>query len=329
MPHRLLSGRSVNALGFGAMCLSHAYGVIPTPQVGREVLAAALDLGAGHIDTAALYGFGRNETLVGEVLKGMRNQVFLASKCGVSTPEGAREINGRPDRLRATCEASLQRLQTDHIDLYYLHRWDKQVPIAESVGALGDLVREGKIGSIGLSEVSAATLKKAHAEHPIAAVQTEYSLWTRNPEIAVLEACKDLGTAFVAFSPLGRGFLAGGVRDNQFVEGDFRRTMPRFNDDENLAWNLKWLAGFEALARRAGITPAQLSLAWVLSRGDHVHVIPGTRSVEHLTENMQTPMVSADILAEAEDIVSARNVRGARYSAGSQAEVDTEEFEEA
>jgi hypothetical protein len=329
MPHRLLSGRSVNALGFGAMCLSHAYGVIPTPQVGREVLAAALDLGAGHIDTAALYGFGRNETLVGEVLKGMRNRVFLASKCGVSTPEGAREINGRPDRLRATCEASLQRLQTDHIDLYYLHRWDKQVPIAESVGALGDLVREGKIGSIGLSEVSAATLKKAHAEHPIAAVQTEYSLWTRNPEIAVLEACKDLGTAFVAFSPLGRGFLAGGVRDNQFVEGDFRRTMPRFNDDENLAWNLKWFASFEALARRAGITPAQLSLAWVLSRGDHVHVIPGTRSVEHLTENMQTPMVSADILAEAEDIVSARNVRGARYSAGSQAEVDTEEFEEA
>ncbi len=329
MPHRLLSGRSVNALGFGAMCLSHAYGLIPTPEAGRKVLAAALDLGAGHIDTAALYGFGRNETLVGEVLKGVRNQVFLASKCGVSTPEGAREINGRPDRLRATCEASLQRLQTDHIDLYYLHRWDKSVPIEESVGALGDLVREGKIGSVGLSEVSAATLKKAHAEHPIAAVQTEYSLWTRNPEIAVLEACKDLGTAFVAFSPVGRGFLAGAVRDNQFVEGDFRRTMPRFNNDDNLARNLKWFAGFEELALRAGITPAQLSLAWVLSRGDHVHVIPGTRSVEHLTENMQTPLVSADILAEAEDIVSARSVAGGRYSAGSQAEVDTEEFEEA
>jgi len=329
MPQRLLSGRSVNALGFGAMCLSHAYGVIPTPQAGREVLAAALDLGADHVDTAALYGFGRNETLVGEVLKGVRNQVFLASKCGVSTPEGAREINGRPDRLRATCEASLQRLQTDHIDLYYLHRWDKQVPIEESVGALGDLVREGKIGGIGLSEVSAATLKRAHAEHPIAAVQTEYSLWTRNPEIAVLEACKDLGVAFVAFSPLGRGFLAGAVRDNNFVEGDFRRTMPRFNNDDNLALNLKWFTGFEDLAHRTGVTPAQLSLAWVLSRGDHVHVIPGTRSIEHLTENMQTPRVSAEILAEAEDIVSPRNVAGARYSAGSQAEVDTEEFEEA
>ena len=329
MTQRPLSGRRVNALGFGAMCLSHAYGVIPTPEAGREVLAAALDLGADHIDTAALYGAGRNETLVGQGLKGVRNRLFLASKCGVSTPEGQREINGRPDRLRATCEASLKRLQTDHIDLYYLHRWDKSIAIEESVGALGDLVREGKIGGIGLSEVSAATLKKAHAEHPVAALQTEYSLWTRNPEIAVLEACKDLGVAFVAFSPVGRGFLAGGVRDNRFVEGDFRRTMPRFNDDANFARNLNWFAGFEELAKRAGVTPAQLSLAWVLSRGDHVHVIPGTTRIDHLRENMATPAVPADILAEAEDIVSARNVAGGRYSPASQAEVDTEEFEEA
>jgi aryl-alcohol dehydrogenase-like predicted oxidoreductase len=329
MIQRLLSGRNVNALGFGAMCLSHAYGVIPTPQAGREVLAAALDLGADHIDTAALYGNGRNETLVGETLKGLRDRVFLASKCGVSTPEGMRDINGRPERLRATCEASLKRLRTDHIDLYYLHRWDKSIPIEESVGALGELAREGKIGGIGLSEVSAATLKKAHREHPVAALQTEYSLWTRNPEIAVLEACKDLGVAFVAFSPVGRGFLAGGVRDNRFAEGDFRRTMPRFNDDEAFARNLKWFAAFEALARRAGVTPAQLSLAWVLSRGDHVHVIPGTTRIDHLRENMETPVVAADVLAEAEDIVSARNVAGARYSAASQAEVDTEEFEAA
>ena len=329
MTQRSLSGRTVNALGFGAMCLSHAYGVPPSPEAGREVLAAALDLGADHIDTAALYGFGRNETLVGEVLKGRRDEVFLASKCGVSTPEGTREINGRPDRLRATCEASLKRLQVEHIDLYYLHRWDKSIAIEESVGALGDLVREGKIGSIGLSEVSAVTLGKAHKEHPIAAMQTEYSLWTRNPEIAVLEACKDLGVAFVAFSPVGRGFLAGGVKDNRFLEGDFRRTMPRFNDDALFAKNLKWFAGFEELAQRAGLTPAQLSLAWVLSRGDHVHVIPGTTRVDHLTENMATPVVSADILAEAEDIVSARNVAGARYSPTSQAEVDTEEFEAA
>ena len=329
MTQRLLSGRSVNALGFGAMCLSHAYGVIPTPQAGREVLAAALDFGVDHIDTAVIYGSGRNETLVGEALKGVRSQVFLASKCGASNPEGVREINGRPDRLRATCEASLKRLQSDHIDLYYLHRWDKSIAIEESVGALGELVREGKIGSIGLSEVSAGTLKKAHAEHPIAALQTEYSLWTRNPEIAVLEACKDLGVAFVAFSPVGRGFLAGGVKDNRFLDGDFRRTMPRFNDDAMFARNLKWFAGFEELAHRAGLTPAQLSLAWVLSRGDHVHVIPGTTRIDHLTENMATPIVSADILAEAEDIVSTRNVAGARYSPTSQAEVDTEEFEEA
>ncbi len=329
MPQRLISGRGVNALGFGAMCLSHAYGVIPAPAAGRDVLAAALDLGADHIDTAALYGNGRNETLVGKVLKGRRNQVFLASKCGVSTPEGVRDINGRPERLRATCEASLKRLQTDHIDLYYLHRWDKSIAIEESVGALGELVREGKIGGIGLSEVSAPTLKKAHREHPVAAVQTEYSLWTRNPEIAVLKACKDLDVAFVAFSPVGRGFLAGGVRDNRFVDGDFRRTMPRFNDDAAFARNLKWFEALEALARGAGLTPAQLSLAWVLSRGDHVHVIPGTTRIDHLTENMATPAVSADILAEAEDIVSARNVIGARYSPVSQAEVDTEEFEEA
>ena len=329
MTHRQLSGRSVNAMGFGAMCLSHAYGVMPTPAAGREVLAAALDLGVDHIDTAVLYGAGRNEILVGEMLKGVRERVFLASKCGASTPDGVREINGRPDRIRATCEASLRRLQVDHIDLYYLHRWDKSIAIEESVGALGDLLREGKIGSIGLSEVSAQTLKKAHAEQAIAALQTEYSLWTRNPEIAVLEACKDLGVAFVAFSPVGRGFLAGGVRDNHFVEGDFRRTMPRFNDDAAFARNLKWFAGFEELAQRAGLTPAQLSLAWVLSRGDHVHAIPGTARVDHLRENMATPIVSADILAEAENIVSARNVSGGRYSPTSQGEVDTEEFEAA
>jgi len=328
MPQRSIAGRGVNALGFGAMCLSHAYGVIPTPVAGREVLAAALDLGADHIDTAALYGGGRNETLVGEVLKGRRHEVFLASKCGVSTPEGARDINGRPERLRATCEASLKRLQTEHIDLYYLHRWDKTIPIEESVGALGELVREGKIGAIGLSEVSAATLGRAHREYPIAAVQTEYSLWTRNPEIAVLEACKERGVAFVAFSPVGRGFLAGGVRHNRFGDSDFRRTMPRFNDDEAFARNLKWFAAFEALARRAGVTSAQLALAWVLSRGDHVHVIPGTTRIDHLRENMATPEIAAGILAEAEDIVSARNVVGARYSPVSQAEVDTEEFEQ-
>ena len=324
MTQRSLSGRTVNALGFGAMCLSHAYGVQPSPEAGRDVLAAALDLGADHIDTAALYGFGRNETLVGEVLKGRRNEVFLASKCGVSTPEGTREINGRPDRLRATCEASLKRLQVEHIDLYYLHRWDKSIAIEESVGALGDLVREGKIGSIGLSEVSAQTLKKAHAEHPIAAVQTEYSLWTRNPEIAVLEACKDLGVAFVAFSPIGRGFLAGGVRQNQFVEGDFRRTMPRFNDDDAFAKNLKWFAGFEALAQRAGLTPAQLSLAWVLSRGDYIHAIPGTTNFAHLEQNHFTPVsIAPPVLAQAGVLINHGTIWGDRYPASADAEAVT------
>jgi aryl-alcohol dehydrogenase-like predicted oxidoreductase len=322
---RKLAGEMVNGFGLGCMNLSHAYGVPPTPEVGRTVLAKALDLGVDHFDTAALYGFGRNETLVGEALKGVRKRIFLASKCGLTNETGARVMDGRPETLRLTCEASLKRLQTDVIDLYYLHRWDKSVPIAESVGGLADLVREGKIRSIGLSEVSATTLKKAHAEYPIAAVQTEYSLWTRNPEIAVLEACRETGTAFVAFSPLGRGFLGGSVRDGNFAPRDLRATMPRFVG-ENLAQNLTWFAEFEYLANSAALTPAQLALAWLMSRGDHVHVIPGTTSIEHLTENMTVPQIDAAVLEEAGDLVNPYAVKGARYPASIQPEIDTEEF---
>ncbi|MFT4077627.1 MAG: aldo/keto reductase [Asticcacaulis sp.] len=322
---RKLAGETVNGFGLGCMNLSHAYGVPPTPEAGREVLAKALDLGVDHFDTAALYGFGRNETLVGEALKGVRQRIFLASKCGLTNETGARVMDGRPETLRLTCEASLRRLQTDVIDLYYLHRWDKSVPIEESVGGLAELLREGKIRSIGLSEVSAATLKKAHAEHPIAAVQTEYSLWTRNPEIAVLEACRDIGVAFVAFSPLGRGFLGGAVRDGNFAPRDLRATMPRFMA-ENLAQNLTWFAEFEYLANSAAVTPAQLALAWVMSRGDHVHVIPGTTSIEHLTENMTVPELDASLLAEAGELINIYAVKGARYPATIQPEIDTEEF---
>lgn len=217
------------------MNLSHAYGAPVSAEQGERVLLAALDAGVTLFDTATLYGFGANETLVGRVMKPHRHRFTLASKCGMQgvdvNGDGklVRVIDGRPATLRQTCEDSLRRLQTDVIDLYYLHRWDKSVPIEDSVGALADLVRAGKIRSIGLSEVSAATLRRAHAVHPIAALQTEYSLWTRNPEIAVLDACRELGVAFVAFSPVGRGFLCGDLTDVGTLDAkDIRRGMPRF-----------------------------------------------------------------------------------------------------
>ena len=210
MDQRKLGDFEVSAIGLGCMSLSHAYGSPPPRDQAERVLKGALDAGYTFLDTAAVYGVGHNETLVGEVLKDRRSDYVLASKCGLTNGD-QRELNGHPDVLKATCEGSLKRLQTDVIDLYYLHRWDKRVPIEDSVGALADLVKEGKIRAIGLSEVSAPTLRRAHTVHPIAALQTEYSPWTRNPEIAVLDACRELGVTFVAFSPVGRGFLAGGV----------------------------------------------------------------------------------------------------------------------
>ena len=207
MQTRKLGPFEISALGLGCMSLSHAYGTPPDPETAGEVLLKALDLGYSFIDTAALYGFGANETLIGNVLKHRRGEYVLASKCGMfRNAQGLREVDGRPEILTKTCEDSLKRLQTDVIDLYYLHRWDKRVPIEDSIGAMSDMVKQGKVKTIGLSEVSAETLRKAHRVHPITAVQTEYSLWTRNPEIAVLDACRELGVAFVAFSPLARGF---------------------------------------------------------------------------------------------------------------------------
>ncbi|MEO8115258.1 MAG: aldo/keto reductase, partial [Phenylobacterium sp.] len=250
MDKRRIGSFEVSAIGLGCMSLSHAYGAPPPREQAERVLKGALDAGYSFLDTAAVYGMGHNETLVGEVLGNRRDEFVLASKCGL-TNGGQRELNGRPEVLKATCEESLQRLKTDYIDLYYLHRWDRRVPIEESVGALADLVAEGKIKSIGLSEVSAPTLRKAHATHPIAALQTEYSPWTRNPEIAVLDACRELGVAFVAFSPVGRGFLAGGVRDASKLEpGDFRLGMPRFQGEAFEA-NLKLYDRFAALAGEA------------------------------------------------------------------------------
>jgi len=328
MTTRTLAGHTVNPIGLGCMNLSHAYGTPPDETSALQLLQRAVELGCNHFDTATLYGFGANETLVGKALKPYRKQILLASKCGMGGVNGQRVIDGRPATLKQQCEASLQRLQTDVIDLYYLHRWDKNIPIEESVGALADLVQQGKIRAIGLSEVSAATLEKAHAVHPIAAVQPEYQLWTRNPEIAVLAKTRELGTAFVAFSPLGRGFLGGSLHNvANLVEKDIRRPMPRFSA-ENYPKNLQLLPALQQLADQAGCPPAQLSLAWLLAQQDNILPIPGTVQISHLAENLAAAELNldADLLQQAGQLIHAQNVHGARYPAATQAEIDTEEF---
>ncbi|MCQ4145838.1 aldo/keto reductase [Vogesella sp. AC12] len=331
MQQRQLGPFSVSAIGLGCMNLSHAYGVPPAPEQAEALLLAALDAGITLFDTAALYGFGANEELVGRVLAPHRNRITLASKCGMTGVDGKRVIDGRPETLKRTCEDSLRRLRSEVIDLYYLHRWDKQVPIEDSVGALAELVREGKIRSIGLSEVSAVPLRRAHAVHPIAALQTEYSLWTRNAEIAVLDACKQLGVAFVAFSPLGRGFLADGLPDMATLAAldgkDIRRAMPRFAAD-NYAANLDFLAAYRDIAAAAGCTPAQLALAWLFTRGEHVIPIPGTTRLAHLRENVAASRVQlrVETLQQLEALLARLPIAGARYNAATQTEIDTEEF---
>jgi aryl-alcohol dehydrogenase-like predicted oxidoreductase len=332
MQQRQLGPYQVSALAFGCMSLSYAYGVPPAPEQGERVLLAALDAGITHFDTAALYGFGINEQLVGRVLKPYRSEIVLASKggmAGVQFPDGLkRVIDGRPDAIRQNCEDSLRRLGTDVIDLYYLHRWDKKVPIEDSVGELSRLVERGLVRSIGLSEVSAATLRKAHAVHPLAAVQTEYSLWTRNPEIAVLQTCRELGISFVAFSPVARGFLSGKLRDVAALDAkDIRHGMPRF-EPANYAGNLKLLPAFEAVAAEAGCTPAQLALAWLLHKDSNVIPLFGTTNLEHLAENVAAADVklSPETMVKVESVINQRTVVGSRYSEQSNREVDTEVF---
>ncbi|WP_291013539.1 aldo/keto reductase [Hydrogenophaga sp.] len=333
MQQRQLGPFTVSAIGLGCMNVCHAYGEPVSEAEAAKLLHAALDAGVTHFDTAALYGFGASETLVGKYLSKHRSRFTLASKCGMQgvdvNGDGklVRVIDGRPETLRATCEAALKRLQTDVIDLYYLHRWDKKVPIEESVGGLADLVRAGKIRSIGLSEVSASTLRKAHAEHPIAAVQTEYSLWTRNPEIAVLDTCLELGITFVAFSPVARGFLCGPMDVSDLHAKDIRRTMPRFSP-ENYAANAKLLPGYLAIAQALGCTPSQLAIAWLLHRGEHILPIPGTRSVDHLHDDLGSVHVKLDagVMAQLDALINQRTVVGSRYNAQGNSEVDTEEF---
>ena len=333
MHTRSIGPFTVSSVGLGCMNFSHAYGQSPSPEQAKAVITAALDAGVTLFDTAALYGFGANESLVGPLLAPHRSRITLASKCGMAGVRGddgvvRRVIDGRPATLRQNCEDSLQRLGTDVIDLYYLHRWDPRVPIEESVGELGRLVQEGKVRALGLSEVSASTLRRAHREHPIAALQSEYSLWSRNAELGSLQACQELGIAYVAFSPVGRAFLTGVLQDvAALVPGDIRQTMPRF-EPRNYARNLQLLAPMAALAEQAGCSLAQLAMAWVLHQGSHVIALPGTTSVGHLQENVQAGQVqlTPEVLSALDALFQPEAIVGDRYGLQGQREVDTEKF---
>jgi len=334
MQQRQLGPFKVGAIGLGCMNLCHAYSGPVSNEQAQRILLGALDQGVTHFDTAALYGFGASERLVGNFLSKHRSQFTLASKCGMQGVDRdgdgvlVRVIDGRPETIKKTCEDALGRLKTDVIDLYYLHRWDKTVPIEDSVGALSDLVREGKIQTIGLSEVSSKTLKLAHAVHPIAAVQTEYSVWTRNPEIELLATCKELGVTFVAFSPVARGYLTGTLSDvSNLGEKDIRKTMPRFNP-ENYNKNLQLLGGYKKFASDRNLTPAQVALGWLLSKEEFILPIPGTQNLEHLQENCAASEIhfTSEEMAELDKLINHQNVSGHRYNDQARREVDTEDF---
>ena len=309
----------VSALGLGCMGMSEFYG----PQREEESVATihrALDIGVNFLDTADAYGRGDNEKLVGRAIKGRRDQVVLATKFGNVRDEGGRflGINGRPEYVRQACEASLGRLQTDTIDLYYQHRVDRTVPIEETVGAMSRLVEEGKVRLLGLSEAAPSTIRRAHSTFPISALQTEYSLWTRDPEEQILPLCKELGITFVAYSPLGRGFLTGRFeRLEDLAPDDWRRNSPRFQG-ENFARNLELVRRVEQVAAKKGAKPSQLALAWVLAQSEGIVPIPGTASRAHLEENLaalELTLTSHD-LAQLNEIAPHGAAAGDRYAEG-------------
>jgi aryl-alcohol dehydrogenase-like predicted oxidoreductase len=325
---RKLGGKDIHPVGLGCMNVSWAYAAPPPPEEAAKLLNLALDLGYNHLDTARLYGGGKNELLIGEALKGRRREFYLASKMGIFADGDRRYVDCRPEVIRQEVEISLKALQTDHIDLYYMHRRDFNVPIEESAGAFADLIAEGKLGGYGLSEMSGETLRRAHKVCPVTAVQTEYSLWTRNPEISVLATCAELGVAMVAFSPLARGFLSDAVRDPAALEPkDLRRTHPRFNA-ENWPKNAALAQAFNAIAAELGLTSAQLSLAWVLARGEQIHVIPGTTNPQHLADNIARAdfIPDAALMALLDALINRHTVSGPRYPAAMQATMDTEDF---
>lgn len=327
---RRIGDRQVHPVGLGCMNIMHSYGPPADEADAKALLVRALDIGCNFLDTATIYGLGRSEELIGEALGQRRGEYFLASKCVLGFQDKQRTLDGRPEAIKAACEASLKRLRTDVIDLYYLHRPDPKVPVEDSAGAMADLVREGKIRFYGLSEMGEDQLRRAHAVHPVAALQSEYSLWVRNPEIAVLEACRELGVAFVAFSPVGRGFLADPPADpSSFHDTDMRRVLfPRFSE-ENYAGNLPLLEAARAVAGEANCSVAQLAIAWTMTKGDHVLPIPGTRSIRHLEENHDAAKVrlTTEQVARLDTAFAPERAVGPRYSPAGQASVTTDIFD--
>jgi aryl-alcohol dehydrogenase-like predicted oxidoreductase len=326
---RSINGRPLNPIGLGCMNMSWAYGAPPPAEDAAKLLHRALDLGCNHLDTARIYGAGHNEALIGETLKARRSEFFLASKCGITVDGPKRGVDCSPAAIGEAIDKSLALLQTDHIDLYYMHRYDPKVPVADCVGALARAIEAGKIGAYGISEWSSAHLREAHGVHPVGAVQTEFSLWTRNVELGVLAACEELGIPLVAFSPVGRGAFGGVLRDPATLEDtDLRTKMPRFNA-ENWPRNLALVDQLAALAQANGLTPAQLSLRWVLAQSELAHVIPGTTNMAHLEENMAALAlpVDAETLALAGRIINQQTVAGHRYNDAILPTIDTEDFD--
>ncbi|MCR6629971.1 MAG: aldo/keto reductase [Magnetospirillum sp.] len=312
------SGLTVSALGLGCMGMSEFYGPADEAQ-SLATLERAFALGVTHYDTADMYGSGHNETLLARFLKDKRDRVVVATKFGIVRQPGqyARRVDNSPAYVRQACEASLQRLGIDTIDLYYCHRRNPEVPVEDMVGAMAELVKEGKVRALGLSEVSAATLRRAHAVHPIAAVQSEYSLWTRDPEAGVLPACRELGVSLVAYSPLGRGMLTGAItKSDDLAENDFRRLSPRFQGD-NLAANLHLVDKVKALAAAKGCTPGQVALAWLLAQGPDILPIPGTKRIKYLEDNVGAAGVALSVedLAGLDAALPPGAAAGERYPA--------------
>ncbi len=317
------SGPEVSAIGLGCMGMSAFYGPASDEALATSVLHRALDLGVTLFDTAEMYGPHTNEELLGRALVGRRDKVFLATKFGIgyNAERTALKVDGSPANVRRAIEGSLKRLNTDHVDLYYLHRIDPDTPIEDTVGAMAELVTEGKVRFLGLSEAAPATLRRAHATHPITALQTEYSLWSREPEDEILATCAELGVGFVPYSPLGRGFLSGEITSiEDLAADDFRRTNPRFMGD-NFQKNIDLVHAVGAISADKAVTPAQLALAWVLARGEHLVPIPGTRRIRTLEENVAAAEIalSAEDLGRIEAIFPQDAAVGERYAAAGRA----------